>query len=207
MKKTLRNEMRARLRALPAPVYLPVGILAILAERYAKSPAGFATILAYLAHGNEIDPGSIMEVAIAQGAIVAAPRVIGDDMSFRIVASARDRFERGAFGLREPLESAPRLFGGQGAGPEALGDREFAFPLLAIVPGLAFSRSGHRLGRGKGYYDRFLAALLAAYPDRRAEICLAGACHEFQILDAVPTEAHDIPVDCLLTEKGCILCE
>jgi 5-formyltetrahydrofolate cyclo-ligase len=80
------------------------------------------------------------------------------------------------------------------------------FPVLILVPGLAFDRLGNRLGRGAGYYDRFLESFFASYPEKRDEITLAGVCHSFQIVERVPVAAHDIPVDCLLTENGCILC-
>ena len=57
---------------------------------------------------------------------------------------------------------------------------------LAIIPGMAFDRAGHRLGRGKGYYDRLLSRLKAAK--------LTGICWAFQLLDEVPSEPHDIPM-------------
>jgi 5-formyltetrahydrofolate cyclo-ligase len=56
---------------------------------------------------------------------------------------------------------------------------------LALIPGMAFDRAGHRLGRGKGYYDRLLPRLKAQ---------LLGICFPFQLLDEVPAESHDIPV-------------
>ena len=57
---------------------------------------------------------------------------------------------------------------------------------LAVVPGMAYDRKGNRLGRGKGYYDR----LLKGYRG-----CKLGICFDFQLLDAVPADAHDVPVD------------
>ena len=58
---------------------------------------------------------------------------------------------------------------------------------LILVPGLAFTRDGHRLGRGRGYYDRLLARL-----PRTASI---GVCYECQLVEDLPTEAHDMRVD------------
>ena len=55
---------------------------------------------------------------------------------------------------------------------------------LAIIPGMAFDRAWHRLGRGKGYYDRLLPKLKKAH--------LLGICFPFQLLDEVPTEPHDV---------------
>ncbi|MDR0714830.1 MAG: 5-formyltetrahydrofolate cyclo-ligase [Bacteroidales bacterium] len=57
---------------------------------------------------------------------------------------------------------------------------------LAIVPGIAFDRERHRTGRGKGYYDRLLPAL---------QVCKIGVGFDFQLLDAIPTEPHDVRMD------------
>jgi len=65
--------------------------------------------------------------------------------------------------------------------PEHYGEIE-----LAIIPGMAFDSAGHRLGRGKGYYDRLLPNLKTAK--------LTGICFPFQLLEEVPAEAHDISV-------------
>ena len=63
---------------------------------------------------------------------------------------------------------------------------------LVIVPGVAFDRKGHRLGFGRGYYDRFL--------DKVGAIKI-GLAFEFQILDSVPTGETDVPVDLVVTEE------
>ena len=68
---------------------------------------------------------------------------------------------------------------------------------LVIVPGVAFDRQGGRLGYGKGYYDRFL--------DQSHAFRLALA-FDFQLLETVPTEIHDVPMDGILTENGFYFC-
>lgn len=70
---------------------------------------------------------------------------------------------------------------------------------LMIVPGVAFDRKGYRLGYGGGYYDRFLARIPATFE----KLSLAFS---FQVVCRVPRDAHDIPVDTLITEKGIIDC-
>jgi 5-formyltetrahydrofolate cyclo-ligase len=67
-------------------------------------------------------------------------------------------------------------------------------PDVIVVPGVAFDRRGHRLGYGRGYYDRALAACPGA---RRV-----GLCHSFQLVEALPEEAHDEPVDYIVTPDG-----
>ena len=66
-------------------------------------------------------------------------------------------------------------------------------PDLILVPGLAFSRDGHRLGRGGGFFDRFLAG-------RGAGAFKIGVCFAFQLLDALPTEPHDVIVNTVMTD-------
>jgi 5-formyltetrahydrofolate cyclo-ligase len=65
---------------------------------------------------------------------------------------------------------------------------------LVIVPGVAFSKDGNRLGRGRGYYDRFLPKLNRAYK--------LGVGFSFQIVDYVPTDIYDQPLDCVLTSAS-----
>lgn len=64
-----------------------------------------------------------------------------------------------------------------------------------LVPGVAFSRDGKRLGRGKAYYDSTLA-------QRRADAITIGITFELQVLDDVATEPHDVTMDYLATERG-----
>ena len=69
---------------------------------------------------------------------------------------------------------------------------------LALIPGLAFDRSGGRLGWGKGYYDRLLG-------DPSFRGLKAGICQEERILPSIPMEPHDVPMDLILTEQSVIM--
>ena len=64
---------------------------------------------------------------------------------------------------------------------------EYASIDLAVIPGMAFTLDGERLGRGKGYYDRLLAKMPMVYK--------LGLCFPFQILDAIPTDENDVLMD------------
>lgn len=79
--------------------------------------------------------------------------------------------------------------------PEPLGERfdDYAAIDLIIVPGMAFDKEGHRLGRGKGYYDRLLA-----HPDLRNKKKI-GLCFDFQCVDTVPWDMHDVVMDEVIT--------
>ncbi|SHG29134.1 5-formyltetrahydrofolate cyclo-ligase [Dysgonomonas macrotermitis] len=66
---------------------------------------------------------------------------------------------------------------------------------MVIVPGIAFDRKGNRLGRGKGYYDRFLSQIRAPK---------VGVCFDFQLLDQIPVAGHDVKMDVIVSENDLI---
>ncbi|MGV3113569.1 5-formyltetrahydrofolate cyclo-ligase [Corynebacterium freneyi] len=97
--------------------------------------------------------------------------------------STRGSLAPGKYGLPEPV--GPRL------GPEAIADAA-----VVIVPGVAADRTGMRMGRGAGYYDRSLAHATGA---------VAAILHPNEVVDAVPHDAHDLPVDAVITADELIL--
>ncbi len=106
------------------------------------------------------------------GMTILLPRVTSaTDMELRLYTGPED-LSRGAFGIMEPCGA---LF------------TDYSRIDLAVIPGMAFDRHGHRLGRGRGYYDRFLPLLTRAYK--------IGICFPFQLVDAVPTEPTDVIMD------------
>ena len=89
--------------------------------------------------------------------------------------------ESGPFSqLQEPPAGSPRV------APERID--------VMLVPGVAYDGEGHRLGQGRGYYDRFLAQAPRALR--------LGLCHDFQLVAAVPHRAGDEPVDYIVTPEG-----
>jgi 5-formyltetrahydrofolate cyclo-ligase len=79
--------------------------------------------------------------------------------------------------------------------PEA--EVEPTWPDLVIVPGLAFTARGERLGQGGGWYDRFLSAV-------RSDCATVGVCFDDQVVDELPTEPHDVVVDHVVTDTGVV---
>jgi 5,10-methenyltetrahydrofolate synthetase len=130
------------------------------------------TVMAYWPLSDEVDIRPLVDQLAAQGVSVVLPKVTGDEtMELRHYASRED-LEEGAFHIMEPV-----------------GEPFIAFDQIdfALVPGMAFDAAGHRLGRGKGYYDRFLSA----HPD----IYKIGVCFPFQRVAEVSSEAHDVVMD------------
>ena len=142
------------------------------------------TVMLFLPMKDEVDTWSLVRDALDAGKRVAAPRVSSKDgamHALRICDVARD-VAPGAWGIPEPVGGAPI--------PSCEID-------LILVPGVAFDRNGRRLGRGAGFYDRFLGAEgVGAF-----RCAVAFAC---QIMQTVPTDAHDLPVDCVVTEREII---
>jgi 5-formyltetrahydrofolate cyclo-ligase len=68
-----------------------------------------------------------------------------------------------------------------------------SWPDLIVVPGLAFTAGGHRLGQGGGWYDRFLS-------ERRADCTTIGVCFACQIVDHLPMDEHDVVLDAVVTD-------
>jgi 5-formyltetrahydrofolate cyclo-ligase len=79
------------------------------------------------------------------------------------------------------------------AAPEA--DVDPAWPDVVIVPGLAFTAAGDRLGQGGGWYDRFLAGA-------RADCVAIGVCFTEQVVDSLPVEPHDVAMSLVVTDRG-----
>jgi 5-formyltetrahydrofolate cyclo-ligase len=141
------------------------------------------TLALYSPVNNEVETELLLKTAGAAGKRVCFPRVVSDTLEFRTV-NTQAEMVFGAFGILEPN------------GGEALGSEDID---LLVVPGIAFDRNGYRLGYGKGFYDRKLALM-------SQEVVSAGLCYDFQLCDQLPVEAHDQPLDCLVTESGFIPC-
>lgn len=107
------------------------------------------------------------------------PRVNGVNLD--ILPYDKSRLELGAFHIEEPT------------GDDFIDPEEIE---LVIVPAVAYDRRGNRLGRGKGFYDRFLSSTRATK---------IGIGYDFQLYDELPTEQHDVPMDVVITETEIIL--
>ena len=134
-----------------------------------------STLLLYYPLPDEVDVRPLISEAHERGARVLLPVVVGDELELRVY-EGESSLREGAFGIMEPT--------GDVFPPQRYGEID-----LALVPGMAFDRGGHRLGRGKGYYDRLLPRL----PNARR----IGICFPFQLLDAVPTDVHDVTMQCV----------
>ena len=129
------------------------------------------TILAYYSLPDEVDTHALLDELVTEGKTVLLPKVLDEETMELRRYTGRGSLQEGAYHIMEPT--------GASFTDEARID-------IALIPGLAFDAQGHRLGRGKGYYDRFLAAFKGK---------TIGVCFDFQKVAEVPVDAHDIAVD------------
>ena len=128
---------------------------------------------------SEVDPRPLIEKLFARGQRVALPKVTEQGLVFREWRRG-DRLVLGGFGLSEPDEALPPLD-----------------PTALVVPLAAFDRRGQRIGYGAGYYDQAIERL-----SRNGPVLTIGVAFSVQEIDEVPAEAHDRPLDHLVTETG-----
>ena len=173
-KKALRAQIRALKRAMTEEQIVTKS--ARLGELFAQSELykNAKTIYGYLPYNQEVRTVAMLEQAIADGKKVAVPKCYGDTMKF-IYMDDLSKVESGYAGIPEPVADEP------------VADDKTA---LVLMPGMAFTSSGDRMGYGGGFYDKFLAA----EPDHPT----LALCYDFQMVESLPTEEYDIPVDCVL---------
>ncbi len=173
-KKALRRQIREKKRAMTEAEILSrsqrLGELFAATEAYRNAKS----VYGYLPYNQEVRTVPILQKALADGKRVAVPKVYGDTMRF-IWLEDLSKVEKSEMGIPEPVEDGP------------VADDETA---LVLMPGVAFTEKGERIGYGGGYYDRFLA--------REPDHPTVALCYDFQIAESLPTEEFDIPVDTVL---------
>lgn len=177
MKKELRALMRARNRALDPRLRARASQEIFRSIELSEAFGRACTVGLFCSLDDEPDT---REALVRWSAVkrIAVPRVEGDSMRFFRYDPRTQR--TGAFGIEEP-------------GPEAEECAPGELDLI-VVPGVAFTPQGVRMGRGRGYYDRYLAQ-----PGLRA--VKVGVCFAHQLVEALPVEPHDVPMDCVVTER------
>lgn len=142
-------------------------------EAYRRATA----LYVYLSFNQEVRTGPIIRRAWADGKRVAVPKLVDGDMRF-IWLESFDQLGPNRFGIPEPVEDGPVADDGAA---------------LMLMPGLAFDRAGNRAGYGGGYYDRYLQAHPCHYT--------VALCYDFQLVPQVDHEAHDRPVDLVISDR------
>jgi 5-formyltetrahydrofolate cyclo-ligase len=170
-KSRLRDTMRERLKQLSQSerhmrsLRICDNLLPLFERK--QSLALFAPML------TEPDLDLLWDLGLREYPLVSYPRCQGASLSFRPISTLSELVP-GESGIREPA---------RGPGVAQMD--------LIVVPGLAFTAEGSRLGRGAGFYDRFLSTI----PKNTLKI---GVCFEFQLFPEIPQESHDVKMDALV---------
>lgn len=172
-KQELRNHMRQLKSRYTAEQRATLS--AQVTERLERHPLFVAakTILLYYSLPDEVCTHALIGRA-AGNKRVLLPVVASDTRLVLRLYTGEEHLAHGAFGIDEPMGND---------------ENDLSQIDLAVVPGMAFDAEGHRLGRGRGYYDRLLAHL------RPLGVPIIGLCFPFQIVTHVPTDENDIAMD------------
>ncbi len=146
------------------------------------------TIALYVSFRSEVETEATIKESLKLGKRVVVPvsRVREKELQMAYIENFDDDLEMGAYEIPEPKTNRLK--------PVDLDDLD-----IIILPGSVFDMSGYRLGYGGGYYDRFLQVV-------GSRVKTIGLAYEIQVVDKVPKESHDIPVDWIVTEKRIIHC-
>lgn len=182
-KALLRRRLRAR-RAALSPKETQAASRAVCAL-VASLPEWRAAnrVMGYAAARGEIDVGPLLDLALCSGKTLLLPRCEGQGVMTARRVTDIAALSPGAYGILEPPRES------EICPPERID--------LVLVPGVAFTRDGGRLGQGGGYYDRFLP---------RCGAFSVGVCHGFALLERLPLEANDARVRAVASPLGVIRC-
>lgn len=177
-KAEIRKELRRKLKAVPEEKKKEWD--GILLRHILSLPEieKAEWVYGYMALSWEAGTRELLLALLERGKRVALPRVLGEEMDFFEIRSLSELSE-GAFHILEP-------------GPEC--PLASCTDAVLLVPGMAFTKKGDRLGKGGGYYDKFLA--------KEPEHVTVALAYDFQMTESLPTEHHDRTVDVVVTPSG-----
>lgn len=143
-------------------------------------------IMAYASMRKEIKTFELMEELLDQGFLLYLPYTRQDiiDLGVSKIENLDTDLKEGVYGVQEPIKKL--------RGQEIPSDLD-----IIIVPGACYTEKGYRIGYGGGYYDSFLSK-------HANEALKIGFCYSEFIVDSIPVEDHDVPVDIIITEKKII---
>lgn len=142
-------------------------------------------IMCYMDFNNEVKTKDFINLCFIMGKRVAIPYIKSNSEMVAVeIINIENDVVRGSYGILEPKNNAAEIE-----------PKEIDF---VITPGIAFDKEKNRLGYGKGYYDRFL--------EKVKKNCFKVAiAYDFQILDSISKDNHDIPLDMIISEKRIII--
>ena len=183
MKNQLRDDILEKRNSLPKEEVIDKS--RVIEEKlfgldaYKKS----RTVMLFVSFNNEADTHNIIKKSLGKKN-VAIPKIIQHEIEPSIIIDFDSLIPAGKFGILEPIDLMKIAYKNID---------------LVLVPGIAFDSEGHRIGYGFGYYDKFLKKI-----PKSVKI---GLAFDFQVVDKITAEEHDVPVDFIITEKRVIECK
>ena len=148
-------------------------------ESYKKSK----TAMFFVSFNREVNTHDMIKDSLTNKTVII-PKVVNKEIEPSVIIDLDNLIPSGKFGILEPIEIMKIAYKNID---------------LVLVPGIAFDKEGHRIGYGFGYYDKFLKKVPKAVK--------IGLCFDFQVVDKVPREWHDVPVDLVVTDKEVLECK
>lgn len=148
-------------------------------EKYKNSK----TIMFFVSFNSEVHTHDLIKQAFKNKTVVV-PKVVHKEIEPSVIIDFNNLVSSNNFGILEPIEELKIAYKNID---------------LVLVPGIVFDKEGHRIGYGFGYYDKFLRKVPKAIK--------IGLAFDFQVVDKIPREIHDVPVDFIVTEGGAIECK
>jgi 5-formyltetrahydrofolate cyclo-ligase len=139
-------------------------------------------VMFFVSFNSEVNTHEMIKESLKNKA-VAVPKVISHEIEPSIILDLDSLIPSGKFEIPEPIELMKIAYKNID---------------LVLVPGIAFDKSGHRIGYGFGYYDKFLKKVPKAVK--------VGLCFDLQVVDNISKEEHDVPVDFIVTEERVLEC-
>ena len=177
LRKAVREKKRAMTEEQIREASLRLGELFLRSEMYQQAK----TLYGYLPYNQEVRTTAMLQQALSDGKRVAVPKIYGDEMKF-IFLDDLSQVEKGYAGIPEPIADGP------------VADDKTA---LVLMPGLAFTTDGKRMGYGGGFYDRLLAGV------EKTPVAVLYSC---QLAPSLPCACHDLPMGIIVTENKVLYC-
>lgn len=175
-KSDIRKEILSRRRAMePEEISQKSKVIAGKAIALLKQRQ-IKGLLAYWPIHGEVAVESILEYCTASGIQVYLPMVLGENQMTVGQYRGKGTLKVGKWGILEPRE-----------------EEKNAYIQLALIPGVAFSHTMCRIGYGKGYFDRYLT--------QYSHIFKLALAYDFQVVEGIEAEDHDVQMDMILTER------
>ncbi|GKU30413.1 5-formyltetrahydrofolate cyclo-ligase [Clostridium folliculivorans] len=145
------------------------------------------TIFAFVSFKSEVDTHKIINHALSNGKTICVPKINSKQEGIKIYKIDNfDQLKEGYFGILEPVESCEKV--------------DSNTLDLILMPGVAFDRHGGRVGYGAAFYDRFLSNM-------SKQVYKVALAYDFQVMDTVPMDEHDVKIDGVITEREMTIAE